>query len=129
MGRRLNPRQSRVNGLLAEAAFLFLAAALSFKTKNAAMLDCDGSADRGCAEARRCRPNYYRIDAHDRRFGRGLRPRGDSNPRWRRRLSGIVCMLAGAAAGAALLRFSLTVPLLVCGVIASALTTFRRTDP
>jgi uncharacterized membrane protein YoaK (UPF0700 family) len=56
---------------------------------------------------------------------------GDSNPRWRRRLSGIACMLAGAAAGAALLRFSLTVPLLVCGVIAMvcALTTFRRTDP
>jgi uncharacterized membrane protein YoaK (UPF0700 family) len=43
---------------------------------------------------------------------------GDNNPHWRRRFAAIVCMLAGAAAGALLLRFSLAAPLLVCGVLA-----------
>jgi uncharacterized membrane protein YoaK (UPF0700 family) len=54
---------------------------------------------------------------------------GDSNPRWRRRCAAIVSMLAGAAAGAALFRFSLTVPLLVCGAMAMvcALTRFDTT--
>ena len=44
MGRRLNSRQSRISGLLVEAALLFVAAAISFKAggpndTNAAMLD------------------------------------------------------------------------------------------
>src|SRR5271168_3495869 len=44
MGRRLDPRQSRISGLLVEAALLFVAAAISFKAggpndTNAAMLD------------------------------------------------------------------------------------------
>src|SRR5580693_3723878 len=68
MGRRLNPRQSRISGLLVEAALFFVAAAISFKAggpkdTNAAMLDGgvalhgdrDGSQERRCAEVGCCR--------------------------------------------------------------------------
>jgi hypothetical protein len=88
MGRRLNPRQSRISGLLVEAALFFVAAAISFKAggpkdTNAAMLDGgvalygdrDGSQERRCAEVGCCRSNHYGIDANDRRFGCGLRLR------------------------------------------------------
>jgi uncharacterized membrane protein YoaK (UPF0700 family) len=133
MGRRLNPRQSRISGLLVEAALLFVAAAISFKAggpndANAAMLD---GVVASMAVAMGVR------NAVVRKLGvadltttvltltiAGLAAdstlAGDSNPRWRRRCAAIVCMLAGAAAGAVLLRFSLTVPLLLCGAIAMA---------
>jgi uncharacterized membrane protein YoaK (UPF0700 family) len=133
MGRRLNSRQSRISGLLVEAAFLFCAAAISFKAggtndANAAMLD---GVVASMAVAMGLR------NAIVRKLGvadltttvltltiAGLAAdstlAGDSNPRWRRRCAAIVCMLAGAAAGAVLLRFSLTVPLLLCGAIAMA---------
>ena len=42
---------------------------------------------------------------------------GGDNPRWQRRGVAILAMIAGAAAGAALLRYSVTVPLLVCGLM------------
>lgn len=131
MGRRLDPHRSRISGLLVEAALLFVAAAISFKAgppneTNAVMLNGVVAA-LGIAMGLR--------NAIVRKLGvadltttvltltiAGLAAdssfAGDSNPRWRRRCAGIVCMLAGAAAGAALLRFSLTVPLLVCGAIA-----------
>jgi uncharacterized membrane protein YoaK (UPF0700 family) len=133
MGRRLNSRQSRVSGLLVEAALLFVAAAISFKAggrtdANAAMLD-GVVASTAIAMGLR--------NAVVRKLGvadltttvltltiAGLAAdsalAGDSNPRWRRRCAAILCMLAGAAAGAVLLRFSLTVPLLVSGAIAMA---------
>jgi uncharacterized membrane protein YoaK (UPF0700 family) len=43
---------------------------------------------------------------------------GGSNPRWGRRVGGVVLMLVGAAVGVLLLRFGLTVSLLVCGACA-----------
>ncbi len=42
---------------------------------------------------------------------------GGDNPRWQRRGAAILAILAGAAAGAAMLRYSVAVPLLVCGLI------------
>jgi uncharacterized membrane protein YoaK (UPF0700 family) len=42
---------------------------------------------------------------------------GGDNPRWQRRGAAILAILAGAAAGAALLRYSVAVPLLVCGLM------------
>jgi len=42
---------------------------------------------------------------------------GGDNPRWQRRGAAILAMLAGAAAGAAMLRYSVAVPLLVCGLL------------
>ncbi len=130
MGRGLDPRQSRISGLLVEAALLFVAAGISFKGgpngTNAAMLD-GVVASMAIAMGLR--------NAVVRKLGvadltttvltltiAGLAAdsmlAGDTNPRWRRRCAAIVCMLAGAATGAALLRFSLTAPLLVCGAIA-----------
>jgi uncharacterized membrane protein YoaK (UPF0700 family) len=131
MGRRLDPRKSRISGLLAEAALLFVAAAISFKAgapndTNAALLT-GVVASTAIAMGLRI--------AVVRKLGvadltttvltltiAGLAAdstlAGDSNPRWRRRCAAIVCMLAGAAAGAVLLRFSPTVPLLVCAAIA-----------
>ena len=133
MGRRLDPRHSRISGLLVEAALLFVAAAIAFKAggpndANAAMLD---GVVASTAIAMGLRTAVVRklgvADltttvltltiaglAADTAFA------GDSNPHWRRRCAAIACMLAGAAAGAVLLRFSLTLPLLVCGAIAMA---------
>jgi uncharacterized membrane protein YoaK (UPF0700 family) len=45
---------------------------------------------------------------------------GGTNPRWRRRLASILCMLAGAAAGGFMLRHSVAMPLLVCGLASAA---------
>jgi uncharacterized membrane protein YoaK (UPF0700 family) len=140
MGRRLNPRQLRISGLLVEAALLFVAAAISFKAggpnnTNGAMLH-GVAASMAIAMGLRI--------AVVRKLGvadltttvltltiTGLAAdsalAGDSNPRWRRRCAAIVSMLAGGAAGAALLRFSLAVPLLVCGAIAMACA-FARFD-
>jgi len=42
---------------------------------------------------------------------------GGDNPRWQRRSAAILAMLAGAAAGAAMLRYSIAVPLLACGLM------------
>jgi uncharacterized membrane protein YoaK (UPF0700 family) len=142
MGRRLNPRQSRISGLLAEAALLFAAAAISFKTggpndANAAMLDgvvAFTAIAMGLRNAVVRRLGVADLTttvltltiaglAADSAFA------GDRNPRWRRRCAAVICMLAGAAAGAALLRFSLAVPLLVCGAMAMvcAFTRFETT--
>jgi uncharacterized membrane protein YoaK (UPF0700 family) len=131
MGRRLNPRQSRVSGLLVEAALLFVAAAISFKARgpnntNAAMLD---GVVASTAIAMGLRTAVVRklgvadltttvLTLTIAGLAADSTLAGDSNPRWRRRCAAVVSMLAGAAAGAALLRFSLTVPLLVCGAIA-----------
>jgi uncharacterized membrane protein YoaK (UPF0700 family) len=149
MGRRLNPRQSRISGLLVEAALLFVAAGIAFNAggpndASAAMLD---GVVASLAIAMGLR------NAVVRKLGvadltttvltltiAGLAAdstlAGDSNPRWRRRCAAIVSMLAGAAAGAAMFRFSLTLPLLVGGAIATVCAftrfeplTFRRTDP
>jgi uncharacterized membrane protein YoaK (UPF0700 family) len=135
MSRSLDPRQLRIRGLLVEAALLFIAAAIS---SNANMLD---GVVASMALAMGLRTAVVRkLGVADMTTTvltltiAGLAAdsalAGDSNPRWRRRSAAIVCMLAGAAAGAALLRFSLTVPLLVCGAIAMlcALITFWRTE-
>jgi len=42
---------------------------------------------------------------------------GGDNPRWQRRGAAILAMLAGATAGASMLRYSVAVPLLVCGLM------------
>jgi uncharacterized membrane protein YoaK (UPF0700 family) len=130
MGRRLDPRQSRISGLLVEAALLFVAAGISLKAgapndTNAAMLDGVVAATAMAMGLRNAVVRKLGIAdltntvltltiagvAADSTLA------GDSNPRWRRRCAAIVSMLAGAAAGAVLLRFSLTVPLLVCGAV------------
>jgi uncharacterized membrane protein YoaK (UPF0700 family) len=140
MGRRLNPRQARISGLLVEAALLFVAAAISFKAgrpndTNAAMLDgvvASTAIAMGLRNAVVRRLGVADLTttvltltiaslAADSAFA------GDSNPHWRRRCAAIISMLAGAAAGAALVRFSLTVPLLLCGAIAMACA-FTRFD-
>lgn len=45
---------------------------------------------------------------------------GGTNPRWGRRIASILWMFAGAAAGAFMLRYSVALPLLVCGLGSSA---------
>jgi uncharacterized membrane protein YoaK (UPF0700 family) len=45
---------------------------------------------------------------------------GGTNPRWPRRVASIVAMIAGAAVGVLLLRWSLAVPLAVCAFVAGA---------
>jgi ABC-type uncharacterized transport system permease subunit len=42
---------------------------------------------------------------------------GGDNPRWQRRGAAILAMLAGATAGASMLRYSVAVPLSACGLI------------
>ena len=42
---------------------------------------------------------------------------GGDNPRWQRRGAAILAILAGAAVGAAMVRYSVAIPLLVCGLI------------
>jgi uncharacterized membrane protein YoaK (UPF0700 family) len=143
MGRRLDPHRSRTSGLFVEAALLFVAAAISFQAggpneANAAMLDGVVASTAIAMGLRNAIVRKLGVAdltttvltltiaglAADSTLG------GDSNPRWRRRCAAVVSMLAGAAAGAAMLRFSLTVPLLVCGAIAMACAfTFRRRDP
>jgi uncharacterized membrane protein YoaK (UPF0700 family) len=45
---------------------------------------------------------------------------GGTNPRWSRRLASVLCMFAGAAAGGFMLRHSVALPLLVCGLASAA---------
>jgi uncharacterized membrane protein YoaK (UPF0700 family) len=141
MGRRLDPRQSRISGLLVEAALLFVAAGISLKA--GAPNDTNAALD-GVVAATAMAMGLR--NAVVRKLGiadltttvltltiAGVAAdstlAGDSNPRWRRRCAAIVSMLAGAAAGAVLLRFSLTVPLLVCGAVTMvcAFTRFETT--
>jgi uncharacterized membrane protein YoaK (UPF0700 family) len=133
MGRSLNPRRSRISGLLAEAALLFVAAAISFRATNAAMLD---GVVASMAMAMGLRTAVVRklgvadltttvLTLTIAGLAADSALTGDNNPRWRRRCAGVVCMLAGAAAGAALLRFSLSLPLLVCGAIAIVCAVIR----
>ena len=131
MGRRLDPRQSKIRGLLVEAALLFIAAGISFKVGgpndiNAATLDGVVAATAMAMGLRNAVVRKLGVAdltttvltltiaalAVDSTLA------GGSNPRWRRRCAAVFSMLAGAAAGAALLRFSLAAPLLVCGAIA-----------
>jgi uncharacterized membrane protein YoaK (UPF0700 family) len=138
MGRSLDSRQSRISGLLVEAALLFIAAGISFKAgvpndTNEALLDgvvASTAIAMGLRNAVVRKLGVADLSttvltltiaglAADSTFA------GDSNPRWRRRCAAIVFMLAGAATGATLLRFSLTVPLLVCGAIAMACALIR----
>ncbi len=51
---------------------------------------------------------------------------GGDNPRWQRRGAAILAILAGAAAGAALLRYSVAVPLLVCGLLSGICALTQR---
>ena len=44
-------------------------------------------------------------------------PAGGDNPRWQRRVAAILAILAGATAGASILRYSVAAPLLVCGLM------------
>ena len=143
MGRRLDPRQSRISGLLVEAALLFVAAGISFKAggpndTNAAMLD---GVVASTAMAMGLRNAVVRklgvadltttvLTLTIAGLAADFTLAGGGNLRWRRRCAAIVSMLAGAAAGAVLLRFSLAVPLLVCGAITMtcALARFDTTD-
>jgi uncharacterized membrane protein YoaK (UPF0700 family) len=54
---------------------------------------------------------------------------GGTNPRWRRRLASILCMFAGAAAGGFMLRHSVALPLLVCGLASAAAALMVGTGP
>src|SRR6266853_2309794 len=51
---------------------------------------------------------------------------GGDNPRWQRRGAAILAILAGAAAGAALLRYSVAIPLLVCGLMSGTCALTQR---
>jgi uncharacterized membrane protein YoaK (UPF0700 family) len=51
---------------------------------------------------------------------------GGDNPRWQRRGAAILAILAGAAAGAALVRYSVAIPLLVCGLISGICALTQR---
>ena len=51
---------------------------------------------------------------------------GGDNPRWQRRGAAILAILAGAAAGAAMVRYSVAVPLLVCGLISGICALTQR---
>lgn len=51
---------------------------------------------------------------------------GGDNPRWQRRGAAILAILAGAAAGAAMLRYSVAVPLLVCGLMSGICALTQR---
>ena len=42
---------------------------------------------------------------------------GNGNPRWGRRVAAVLCMLTGAAAGAKLLMYSLSLPLIIAALI------------
>jgi len=51
---------------------------------------------------------------------------GGDNPRWQRRGAAILAILAGAAAGAAMVRYSVAVPLLVCGLMSGTCALTQR---
>jgi uncharacterized membrane protein YoaK (UPF0700 family) len=51
---------------------------------------------------------------------------GGDNPRWQRRGTAILAILAGAAAGAVLLRYSVALPLLVCGLMSGICALTQR---
>ena len=51
---------------------------------------------------------------------------GGDNPRWQRRGAAILAILAGAAAGASMLRYSVAVPLLVCGLMSGICALTQR---
>ncbi len=51
---------------------------------------------------------------------------GGDNPRWQRRGAAILAILAGAAAGAALVRYSVAIPLLVCGLMSGICALTQR---
>jgi uncharacterized membrane protein YoaK (UPF0700 family) len=51
---------------------------------------------------------------------------GGDNPRWQRRGAAILAIIAGAASGAALLRYSVAVPLLVCGLMSGICALTQR---
>jgi len=51
---------------------------------------------------------------------------GGDNPHWQRRGGAILAILVGAAAGAALLRYSVCVPLLVCGLMSGICALTQR---
>jgi uncharacterized membrane protein YoaK (UPF0700 family) len=51
---------------------------------------------------------------------------GGDNPRWQRRCAAILAILAGAAAGAAMVRYSVAVPLLVCGLMSGICALTQR---
>ena len=51
---------------------------------------------------------------------------GGDNPRWQRRCAAILAILAGAAAGAAMVRYSVAVPLLVCGLMSGICALAQR---
>ena len=51
---------------------------------------------------------------------------GGDNTRWQRRGAAILAIIAGAAAGAALLRYSVAVPLLACGLVSGICALTQR---
>ena len=51
---------------------------------------------------------------------------GGDNPRWQRRGAAILAIFAGAAAGASMLRYSVAVPLLVCGLMSGICALIQR---
>jgi uncharacterized membrane protein YoaK (UPF0700 family) len=51
---------------------------------------------------------------------------GGDNPRWQRRGAAILAILAGAAAGASMVRYSVAVPLLVCGLMSGICALTQR---
>ena len=133
MSRRLTPRHSRISALVAEAALLFIAAGISFKAGGPDGIVAVMALAMGLRTAvvRRLgvadlTTTVLTLTITGLAADSGLA--GDTNPRWRRRCAGILCMLSGAAAGAALLRFSLAVPLVVCGAIAMACALIRFED-
>jgi len=51
---------------------------------------------------------------------------GGDNPRWHRRGAAVLAIIVGAAAGSALLRYSVGVPLLVCGLTSGICALIQR---
>ena len=51
---------------------------------------------------------------------------GGDNPRWHRRGAAVLAIIVGATAGAALLRYSVAVPLLVCGLMIGICALIQR---
>jgi uncharacterized membrane protein YoaK (UPF0700 family) len=51
---------------------------------------------------------------------------GGDNPRWQRRGAAILAILAGAAAGAVMVRYSVAIPLLVCGLMSGICALTQR---
>jgi uncharacterized membrane protein YoaK (UPF0700 family) len=51
---------------------------------------------------------------------------GGDNPRWQRRGAAILAIIAGAAAGAAMVRYAVAVPLFVCGLMSGICALTQR---